>query len=132
MSISGLSEYGGLYNNYRVVDIPRVDFDEVKAQDEIKKAEEVSSVLSLPESNETVPDLRSKSADLDNISLTFNKQDDYSYLGMDFNIESLDMDQAISDMRRDSILEDYQYFVGSADRINDAFQSEDGKVVIKL
>lgn len=52
-------------------------------------------------------------AALDDISLTFHKQDDFGYIGRDSDIHSLDVEKALSDMRKDQILQQYQYFVGS-------------------
>ena len=52
-------------------------------------------------------------APLDDISITFHKQDDFGYIGRDSDIHSLDVEKAISDMRKDQILQQYQYFVGS-------------------
>ncbi len=52
-------------------------------------------------------------AALEDISVTFNKQDDFGYIGRDSDIHSLDVEKAISDMRKDQILQQYQYFVGS-------------------
>ena len=42
-----------------------------------------------------------------------HKQDDFGYIGRDSDIHSLDVEKAISDMRKDQILQQYQYFVGS-------------------
>ena len=55
----------------------------------------------------------SANAALDDISITFHKQDDFGYIGRDSDIHSLDVEKAISDMRKDQILQQYQYFVGS-------------------
>ena len=52
-------------------------------------------------------------APLEDISITFHKQDDFGYIGRDSDIHSLDVEKAISDMRKDQILQQYQYFVGS-------------------
>lgn len=52
-------------------------------------------------------------APLEDISITFHKQDDFGYIGRDSDIRSLDVEKAISDMRKDQILQQYQYFVGS-------------------
>ena len=51
---------------------------------------------------------------LENISLTFNKEESYDYLGRESNLMDLDMQKAISDMKRDSVLQEYQYFVGNS------------------
>ena len=50
---------------------------------------------------------------VEDISITFHKQDDFGYIGRDSDIHSLDVEKAISDMRKDQILQQYQYFVGS-------------------
>ncbi len=135
MAINLFSDYGGFYNNYKVTDIPKVDMDTVKKQDALRQVEEeaVPSVSVAPEIiSKPQVDLRSKTADLDNISLTFNKGDDYSYLGSEFEIEKLDINQAISDMRKDKILEDYQYFVGSQNDLTSSINNEDGRVFLKF
>lgn len=47
-------------------------------------------------------------------ALGSTRKAEYSLVGADSNMESLDIAKAISDMRRDSILQEYQYFVKSA------------------
>lgn len=135
MAINIFSDYGGFYNSYKVTDIPKVDVEAVKRQDELK-AQEALALPELPKTEmvpETVkPDLRSKTADLDNISLTFNAGDDFSYLGSDFEIEKLDINRAISDMHKDKILEDYQYFVGTQNDSDATYSGEEGKVFLKF
>ena len=135
MAINLFSDYGGFYNSYKVTDIPKVDVETVKKQDELKAAEALA-IPELPKTEvipeEVKPDLRSKTADLDNISLTFNAGDDFSYLGSDFEIEKLDINRAISDMHKDKILEDYQYFVGTQGDSDVTYSGEDGKVLVKF
>ncbi|MCR5279744.1 MAG: hypothetical protein K6E19_09935 [Lachnospiraceae bacterium] len=135
MAINGISGYGGFYNSYSVRDIPKVDVETVKQQDAAKeleakalpKAPEKAEVASKPLSEN-----RSRTADLDNISLNFNSGEDYSYIGSDFEIGGLDMEKAISDMQKDKVLMDYQYFVGSSDNLNEMFASGDGRVIAKF
>lgn len=43
---------------------------------------------------------------------------EYSLVGVDRDIESIDIAKAISDMQKDSILQEYQYFVRSAKEMN--------------
>ena len=56
---------------------------------------------------------KKSNATLEDISITFHKQDDFGYIGRNSDIHSLDVEKAISDMRKDQILQQYQYFVGS-------------------
>ncbi len=143
MAINGLG-YGGFYSSYRVTDIPQVDVETVKKQEEQKLNEqlgvstEAQSAVSAPagveakEDNPAIADNRSRIANLEDISLNFNQGEDYSYIGSESEIGDLDMQKAISDMRKDKILEDYQYFVGSAQDVQSAFANDDGKVFLKF
>ena len=45
--------------------------------------------------------------------------------GIDSDIETLDMEKAVSDMQKDQALMQYQYFVGDTN----LFSSEDGVVI---
>lgn len=145
MGINGLG-FGGFYTNYRAAEIPQVDVETVKKQEEQKLNEqlglnhEAESTISTSELNANkkveeaseAVDTRSRSANLEDISISFNKGDDYSYIGSESEIGDLDMQKAISDMRKDKILEDYQYFVGSAQDVQSAFSNDDGKVFLKF
>ena len=129
MAINGLLDYGGLYSNYRPGQIPMVDVAEVAKQDEqALKASE--NVVAAPVLETPVNDNRSRMADLDNISLNFNTGDDYSYIGSESDMATLDMEKLISDMKKDKVLEDYQYFVGSTNTQN-TFADNDGAVFLK-
>ena len=46
-------------------------------------------------------------------------------------LDNLDMQKAISDMRKDQVLQGYQYFVGSSRNLFTGQTSEDGVVILK-
>lgn len=52
-------------------------------------------------------------------ALGVTQKAEYSLVGADSDIESLDIAKAISDMQKDSILQEYQYFVRSAKEMNE-------------
>ena len=108
--------------DYRINDIPRVDAP--KSEPAQVKENPVAAKPSV--SIEPLEDRRPKSVDPNEVSLSFNKNDDFGYIGKDKDLSLLDMEQAISMMRQDSLLQDYQYFVGSS---KDIFNSEDGRVI---
>ena len=109
--------------NYRINDIPKVDAStDVPEQTAPPVKEEKHSVLIEP----IVEDRRPKSIDPNTVSMSFNRQEDYGYIGKDKDLSLLDMEKAISMMKQDSILQDYQYFVGNN---RDIFSSEDGRVI---
>lgn len=122
MTIDSAYQYGSYYQNYRS-EIKQVSVDEVKQQDkqQLQAAQEDISTLQQE-------DTRSRSADLENISLTFCKNDTYDYIGKDASLENLDMMSAISDMQKDKVLEQYQYFVKPKDVL---LSDVDGTVIQK-
>ena len=131
MGINGINDYSQLFNSYRVPSIPDVSLDKVAEQDRLKKvAETQEAATQKPElENFELPN-RSENAKLEDISLKFNKSDDFGYIGKDNDIYSLDVENAISDMQKDNILRQYQFYAGNSDMaiVNNA----DGVVIPKL
>ncbi len=130
----GIQIYQGMgslstYSNYHRPEIKQVSEEEVRRQDQ--EQQQAALQQSTPDyshiSDLAAQDRRAKAADLENISLTFIKTDSFDYLGSESGLENLDVMKAVSDMRKDEVLQEYQYFVGSSQ--NFAFQSEDGVVI---
>lgn len=66
---------------------------------------------------------------IEDISLSLNESSaSFDMKGKDSDIASLDMEKAISDMKRDESLMQYQYFVGDS---NPFMSSSDGVVIAK-
>ena len=129
MGIQMLTGFGGFQSYYRASEIPKVSTEEVKQQEIHKEQQNVSaSEDNYSQQPQAIDDNRLRTADLQNISLTFNKEESYDYIGSESGLANLDMQKAISDMHKDEILQGYQYFVG---RSNTLFQSEDGIVIPK-
>ena len=134
MGINEISEYGNMSFSYKIPEIPTVDYEKVNStQDAVKapKAVEVKPqdiALSIEEKNSNIS---KPSAKVQDLSLSFNLQEDYGYLGKDSNIENLDVQKAISDMRKDQVLQQYQYFVGDSRKLLQK-ASEDGLVFLKF
>lgn len=134
MGINGISEYGNMPFSYKIPEIPAVDYEKVNSAQDAVKAPEAAEVkpqdiaLSIEEKNSHVS---KPSANVQDLSLSFNLQEDYGYLGKDSNIEDLDVQKAISNMRKDQVLQQYQYFVGDSRKLLQKV-SEDGLVFLKL
>ena len=132
----GIQLWSGLSNvqtGYKAYEIPVTSPEKAgkKEPDPEITSAALPSEEELPVTEKEVPaaeDKRSKQADLENISLTFHKEETFDYIGSESGLANLDMQKAISDMKKDSILQDYQYFVGSSKNI---FSSEDGMVLPK-
>lgn len=131
MGITLMSGFGGVSSYYnRAYEIPTVTPEEVKKQDEFLQEKQPALQSTAKETAETqIADNRSRSADLENISLSFHKEESYDYLGSESNLSDLDIQKAISDMKKDSILQDYQYFVGSSQNL--LINPADGLVIPK-
>lgn len=87
--------------------------EETGADSHVASSEQINSWNSAAVKEETPAGEQKPNAPLEDISITFHKQDDFGYIGRDSDIRSLDVEKAISDMRKDQILQQYQYFVGS-------------------
>ena len=126
----GIQFFNGLdnYSNYNTYtrNIPQVTPEEVKAQDAAKAASQNDDlgIKSVQSETSTRP---LKNADIEDISLTFNKEDTFENIGSEASIKSLDMQKAISDMKKDGILQEYSYFVGSSKNLFEG----DGIVIAK-
>lgn len=134
MGIGPIADYNSFYANYRIPDIQAVELKKpeelltVAAEDDVQKQPKVN----VPDlSIEEKPEKRAN-ADVHDMSLSFNFNEDYAYLGKDSDIENLDMQKAISDMKKDQVLQQYQYFVGSAHDLFTAGESKDGLVFLKF
>lgn len=87
--------------------------EETGADSHVASSEQINSGNSTAAKEEASVGEQKPNAPLEDISITFHKQDDFGYIGRDSDIRSLDVEKAISDMRKDQILQQYQYFVGS-------------------
>lgn len=114
--------------NYRTPEIPQVTEEQIREQD--AKKQNTLPEITTSESNLGNTNLndRRPSTALEDISLSFNKNETYDYIGSESEINTLDMQKAISDMQKDSVLQEYQYFVGNSQNL---FASEDGLVIPK-
>ncbi len=124
-----IGAYGGILQNYRIPPEPAAGAEEIRKPDaqqpDIKQSPEIHAY----EEPEAV---RKPDAQLEDISITFNRQDDFGYIGKDSDIHSLDVERAITDMQKDKVLQQYQYFVGDSSNLYMQHQSGDGIVIPKF
>lgn len=138
MAINGLSGQYDLFQSYQTQNalsrIPTVGQDvpsvstgseqpSVQGREEQRpqESQEQSTLSTLSPMQESSLAERSKTSELQDISLKFNRDEEINLVGRDSSLAGLDVEKAISDMKKDSMLEQYQYFVGSGSNIvNDA------------
>lgn len=121
MGIGGIGGVNGISGIGRMQDYSiqmsqpakTVIVEETGAESHVASSEQINSGNSTAAKEEVLVGEQKPNAPLEDISITFHKQDDFGYIGRDSDIRSLDVEKAISDMRKDQILQQYQYFVGS-------------------
>lgn len=128
MGIGNVTDYSSILQNYQIPVVPQ------SAPIVISDVQQQESVVAIP-----VVDIRDEAsvqaparqdAKLEDISITFNKQEEFGYIGQDSDIRSLDVERAISDMKKDQVLQQYQYFVGSSKNL--LADNADGLVFAKF
>lgn len=127
MGINGINNYVG-FQNYKIPAVSNVNVKEETNQGIQPK----EANLSINESIHEAPVVAKSKTDaaLEDISVTFNKQESFDYIGQDSDIYSLDMEKAISDMKKDQVLQQYNYFVGNI--AGPIVDNEDGMVFPKF
>lgn len=132
MTIGGYSDISFLYRPYDAYRIPTADTQksETLGQDITSKQQAVVPEAPVAKAEEATVPVERKNTALEDVSLTFLKDDTYDMIGSESDLNKLDMQKAISDMQKDKILQDYNYFVGSS-VMQQRNISEDGVVVAK-
>ncbi|HKM21042.1 MAG TPA: hypothetical protein VJZ01_03275 [Lachnospiraceae bacterium] len=140
MAINGLSGQYDLFQNFNsqnaLSKLPTIGQDEPKVQEQqapLREQEQEAApqaAQTLSPAQEDALGLRSAVSNLEDISLDFNPNAETNLVGRDSNLADLDVEKAISDMKKDSILEQYQYFVG--DSKTSLVNDEDGLVFQKF
>lgn len=122
MGIELMSGFGNIQPYYnKAYEIPSVTPEEIKKQNEQFGVQQQTARIEQQggtvANQEQQTDNRSRIADLENVSLTFNKEDSFDYIGSESSLANLDVQKAISDMKKDSVLQEYQYFVGNSQNL---------------
>lgn len=138
-----LDRIGGFMSGYGAYSIPSAD-DSLQAArvgksagvQEVKEVQAPSGEEKKPGLDLTVSVPARENASIENVAISFGQYDSSSIdLYNDMGLASKDMKQAISGMRKDHILHEYQYFVGGKDlagkESNIIAGTEDG-LVLKL
>ena len=133
MGIGKISDYGSLIQNYRVPSIPTVD-ESPKLEAQAVRAAEKETKLAAPalQEEEALAVAVQTPAQISpqDASLDLKGNGSFEFIGRDSDMQQLDINKAISDMKKDSILEQYQFFVGTQNVQYDQSDT-DGIVIIK-
>lgn len=123
-----ITGYNEMYSNYRQASIPKVSEQTLlEQQKQAEQSKRLPEQVVIPQEQPA----RINNASLEDISLTL-KVDDFDLVGKDSNIETLDMQKAVSNMQKDQVLQEYNYFVGSVNDISLSDSAEDGIMIQKF
>ena len=119
-------DYSQVYNDLSSIRL-RDTLSEVKPVSE--GADKAASVSEAPKQSleEQVLARPSKLIGLEDISISFNKNDDFDLIGTTSDITGLDIEKAVSLSKRDDILNSYQ----TSERQVPVYSGEDGTVIAK-
>lgn len=111
MNISGIRPYAGFY-----------DYNSIKAEalrsQQIAEAQPTISLQQPEEPQVTVTEVPvEQNFDSYDFAQTYRSGETYELKGKDSDLESLDVQKAVSDLGKDQVLQLYQYFVGSSDAV---------------
>ena len=127
MRIGNYFDHSQIYNDYSSLKI-RESLAEIKKPEEVKASEESLNAASAQEkaaSESTVK--RERLLGLEDISITFNKNDDFDIIGKTSDITDLDLQKAVSISKKDDILNNYK----AAENALPVYAGEEGTVIAK-
>ena len=115
MAYMGINDYTNIISNYVTPVIPHSanvsELQDISTKEVTPEVQAVEVKPVDPISEGAV--FRVKNIDIHDVALKFNANDDFNYIGRDVDIKNLDMQKAVSDMQKDGILSQYQFFVGT-------------------
>lgn len=111
MNISGIRPYAGFY-----------DYNSIKAEalrnQQIAEAQVALSSQQTKEQEVAAPSIPvEQNFSSYDFAQTYRPDETYDLKGKDSDLESLDVQKAVSDLGKDQVLQQYQYFVGSNDAV---------------
>ena len=115
MTISGIRPYAGFYE-YNSIKANELRAEQIAATQEASsvEAEEVSTETQSAAIQTPAPEQNFTAFDY---AQNYRSDETYELKGKDCDLASLDMQKAISDLDKDQVLQQYQFFVGDKDGV---------------
>lgn len=115
MTISGIRPYAGFYE-YNSIKANELRAEQIAATQEASavEAEEVSTETQSAAIQTPAPEQNFTAFDY---AQNYRSDETYELKGKDCDLASLDMQKAISDLDKDQVLQQYQFFVGDKDSV---------------
>lgn len=115
MTISGIRPYAGFYE-YNSIKANELRAEQIAATQKVSsvEAEEVSTETQSAAVQTPAPEQNFTAFDY---AQNYRSDETYELKGKDSDLASLDMQKAISDLDKDQVLQQYQFFVGDKDSV---------------
>ena len=127
MRIGNYFDHSQIYNDYSSLKV-REALAEVKKPEESKASEEsLNAASAQPKAYTESAVKRERLLGLEDISITFNKNDDFDIIGKTSDITDLDLQKAVSISKKDDILNNYK----AAENALPVYAGEEGTVIAK-
>ena len=127
MRIGNYFDHSQIYNDYSSLKV-REALAEVKKPEESKASEGSLNAASAQQGADTESAVkRERLLGLEDISITFNRNDDFDIIGKTSDITDLDLQKAVSISKKDDILNNYK----AAENALPVYSGEDGLVIAK-
>lgn len=111
MNISGIRPSEGIYS-YNSIEIRALRNQQIAAAEEAKKQLQLEAESATKQPEFVVQPLEQNYNSYD-FAQEYKAGQTYELKGVDSDINKLDLEEALSDMEKDKVLQQYQYFVGS-------------------
>ena len=127
MRIGNYFDHSQIYIDYSSLKV-REALAEVKKPEDVQASKESLNAASAQENAASESAVkRERLLGLEDISITFNKNDDFDIIGKTSDITDLDLQKAVSISKRDDILTGYK----AAENALPVYSGEDGLVIAK-
>ncbi|MCR5144332.1 MAG: hypothetical protein K6B67_03370 [Lachnospiraceae bacterium] len=115
MNISGIRPSVGFYDYNSISKIRQAE--EAQASVQAAEVDQIKPVVADDQNNTSVAaeqnGTNKQTFGAYDYANQYNPDEEYSLVGKESDIRSLDVERAISDMEKDQVLHEYQYFVGN-------------------
>ena len=129
MTISGIRPYAGFYE-YNSIKANELRAEQIAATQKASsvEAEEVSTETQSATVQTPAPEQNFTAFDY---AQNYRADETHELKGKDCDLASLDMQKAISDLDKDQVLQQYQFFVGDKDSVNAKMTIEPSERMIR-
>ncbi len=118
MNISGIRPYAGFYD-YNSIKSSELRSQQIQEAEAAKNNNVAAVAIEVEQNNQNGASSDNQKFDTDkrdfgayDFAQLYRPEEEYELKGAESDIRSLDMEQAISDMQKDQVLQQYQFFVG--------------------